>query len=263
MAQRGRKRKPNPKIPAHINQSQLPNNCYFEIKGRGHWYTTYKDERNKQRRKRIAGSGATLSELHRIIEEWSGIERDTFRWMCDQYFLSDRYLGLVKSTQKEYQKYFQKLYEIETKVNKPLPDIPLKRWDSFIVQKLVDKISRERGPTAAKHTHSFIRLVFTWGKNRGLCRVNPALGIELPKERKKQTLPTQEAYDRLLAHAKLTATHKLKVQGSTAYYIPLMMELEYLCKMRGVECRNLTDVHILDEGLYIDRRKGSRDTIVK
>ena len=39
-------------------------------------------------------------------------------------------------------------------------------------------------------------------------------------------------------------------------------ELEYLCRMRGIECRQLSDAHILEEGLLINRTKGSRDNIV-
>ncbi len=262
METRGRKRKFNRNIPAHIDQNKLPSNCYFEPKGAGHWYTTYQDDRGKKRRKRIAGMDALLSDLHKIIEAWNGIERDTFKWLSDLYFESPKYQSLKPRTQREYRMYFNTVSEFPTKVNKSLGLVPISRWDSFLVQKVVDKLSKSRGPTAARHAYSFIRLVFTWGKNRGHCANNPAMGIELPKEKKKQKLPSKLAYSKLLAHAKDKGTHKQKVAGSCAYYLWVVMELEYLCRMRGIECRHLTDASIKDDGLMIHRTKGSRDNLV-
>lgn len=264
MSPRGRKRKFNPSIPAHINQDKLPNNCYWDKSYSGHWYTTYKDERGKSRRKRIAGPDAKLSDLHRIIEEQNGIERDTFRWLCEElYFKSDKFKNLKQKTKSDYIINFNKLSHIPTKINKPITDVPLKNWDSFLVQKLIDKITSERGPSAAKHAHSFIRLVFSWGKNRGYCQDNPAKGTELPKERKKQILPTQSAYTKLLNYAKKNGTHGQNTKGSCAHYIWAVMEIEYLCRLRGIEARTLTDKNIKDNGLLVHRRKGSRTNITE
>ncbi len=124
-------------------------------------------------------------------------------------------------------------------------------------------IARDRGPTAAKHTHSFIRLVFMWGKNRGYCTSNPAQGTELPKERKKQTLPIEEAYRKLLAVAKMNGTHKQRTAGSCPDYLWIVMEISYLCYMRGIEVRQLNDSDVIKEGLRIKRAKGSRLNIVE
>lgn len=82
---RGRKRKPDNTIPAHINPDKLPEKCYWDKSGKGHWYTIYQDETGRNRRKRIADRYATLSELHRLIEEQAGIERNTFDWISDQF----------------------------------------------------------------------------------------------------------------------------------------------------------------------------------
>ena len=69
-----RPRKHSPDIPAHINQSKLPNGVYFDKRGRGRWYVQYRDEAGKLKTERIAGADATLSELHRIMEQRSGID---------------------------------------------------------------------------------------------------------------------------------------------------------------------------------------------
>ena len=199
--------------------------CYWHDGRSKHWYTTFKDERGKQRRKRIAGPDARLSELHRVIEDWNGIERDTFRWLTDKYFESEKYTQLKRKTQKEYRLHAKALAEHPTRLNKSLDLIPVRLWDSYLIQRLVDQWAKERGPSASKHMYSFIRLVFKWSRNRGYCADNPARGIELPKERKRQRLPSEKAYYALLKHAKENGTHGQQVKGSCAHYLWVLMEL--------------------------------------
>ncbi len=91
---RGRKRQFDPTIPAHINQNLLPDGCYWDKSGKGHWYTKFKDDTGRWRRKRIAGPSARMSDLHQLIEEFNGIDKNTLRYLCNKYFESDRYLKL-------------------------------------------------------------------------------------------------------------------------------------------------------------------------
>jgi hypothetical protein len=42
----------------------------------------------------------------------------------------------------------------------------------------------------------------------------------------------------------------------------IIMEIAYLCRLRGIEVVTLTDAHVTDQGLRTNRRKGSRDNIV-
>ena len=46
-------------------------------------------------------------------------------------------------------------------------------------------------------------------------------------------------------------------------YVWMVMELAYICVMRGVEFLELTDENELENGLLINRRKGSKSTIVR
>ncbi|MEQ5766296.1 hypothetical protein NFH98_01635 [Halomonas sp. H33-56] len=41
------------------------------------------------------------------------------------------------------------------------------------------------------------------------------------------------------------------------------MELAYICRLRGIEVITLTDANAITEGVMTNRRKGSRDTIVR
>ena len=255
MKRPGPKRRHNPNIPAHIDQSKLPTGCYWDDSGNGHWYRAFK-ENGKPKRKRIAGPSAMLSELHQIMEDAKNPSNDTFKWAAMQYFDSHDFAGLSKKTKQDYQYSFEVVANFDTKIGVKLADVALYRWDTPLIQKFIDLISDT--PTKAKHVHSFVRLVFSWSKRRGHCKENPAIGVKLPKERKKRTLPTQRAYDRLLQYAKDNGTHGQKTTGSCPHYIWAVMEINYLCYLRGVETRNLTDAHIEGDSLRAERRKGSR-----
>lgn len=261
MKARGPNRKFNPNIPEHIDQAALPKRCYWDNSGNGHWFTTFKDETGKLKRKLIAYRDATLSDLHRLIEEFKGVNRESFRYLADTYFENSNFADLSKSTRESYEYAFKNICDYVTKTGESLADIPLNHWDSYLVQKFIDTMRLT--PSKAKHTHTFIRRVFSWSKNRGFCSDNPAIGTELPKERKEQTLPTQSAYDRLKNYARANGTYGNKFKGSCPHYIWAVMEINYLCYLRGIETRNLNDAHIKDNVLVAERRKGSGTNLVE
>ncbi|NOM52915.1 integrase, partial [Klebsiella pneumoniae] len=51
--------------------------------------------------------------------------------------------------------------------------------------------------------------------------------------------------------------------SSCPVYLSIAMELAYLCRLRGIEVVTLTDANELEEGVQTNRRKGSRDNIVR
>jgi hypothetical protein len=75
-AGRGRPRKINSTLPAHIDQRQIPKWCYWDRRSK-HWYTvmpgylTMADSRvvdDRPKRIRIASATATLADLYRVVE---------------------------------------------------------------------------------------------------------------------------------------------------------------------------------------------------
>lgn len=50
--------------------------------------------------------------------------------------------------------------------------------------------------------------------------------------------------------------------GSCPTHLWIVMEIAYLCRLRGIEVVTLTDAHVTEQGLRTNRRKGSRDNIV-
>ncbi|KEX94746.1 integrase [Pseudomonas putida] len=261
---KARKRKHNPHIPAHIDQAAIPAAVYFDHrKGAGLWYTSHTDENGKQRRRNIAPADVSLAELHRIMEESSNVDRGTLRYICQQFHLSDRFKKLAPKTHDDYCYSRDVLINIPTKLGVSLGDLTVRKFSPALVQRIVDRLADEGTPSKAAHALRYLRRVLQWGRNRGFLDVNPALGIEAPIERKRRRLPAHQALDALLDRAKAFGRLARNEKGGCPEYLAYVMEISYLCRLRGIETITLTDAHELPEGVMTNRRKGSRDNIVR
>ena len=258
MEARGRKRKFNPKIPAHINQTLLPENCYFEA---DRWVSRFVDETGKRRKVKIANNKATLSELHKAIEQFNNIERNTFDWLSDLFMQSEEYHDLALKTRQDYD-YCHKIISVHpTRTSKPLGTVGIEKWNSPLVQKLSDQLAKARGKSASNHAVRYVKRLFRWGKNRGYIKSNPALGVEMKKETPKQQLVTDDVYTKILNYARECGKLPAKTAGSAPDYIWMVLEIAYLCRLRGIEVVTMTEDKIQSDGLKCERRKGSRTNI--
>ena len=260
---RGRKRKLNPNIPKHIDQSALPRGVYYDARGSGVWYTLYQDEGGKQHRKNLAGRKTTLSELHRLMEERSGVDRDSLAFLAEQYHQSQKFKSLERKTQDSYCYARDVLLGIPTKLGKPLGELAVRKFTPSLVQRLIDRIAEEGKPSKAAHALRYLRLLMQWGRNRGYVETNPAQGIEAPKERKQRRLPEPTVMAELIQFAQQQGKLTRGQKGACAPYLWYVMEISYLCRLRGIETITLTDANQTPEGVLTNRRKGSRDNIVR
>lgn len=261
---KARKRKHNPHIPSHIDQAALPAAIYFDHRGSGVWYTSHRDEHGKQCRRNAAPADATLAELHRIMDEVSNADRETLRYLCDQFHLSPQFKDdLTARTKADYVYCHDVLVNQPTRMGKPLGDLAVRRFSPALVQRLVDKISGEGTPSKAAHVLRYLRRVMMWGRNRGYLDSNPAQGIEAPKERRQRRLPSVAVMEEMIDRAKALGRLHRNEPSSCPVYLSIAMELAYLCRLRGIEVVTLTDANELEEGVQTNRRKGSRDNIVR
>ncbi|OBZ22467.1 integrase [Pseudomonas protegens] len=260
---KARKRKHNPHIPAHIDQAALPAAVYFDQRNEGVWYTLHRDETGTQRRRNIAPAGVSLAELHQIMDEVSNVDRGTLRYVCAQFHDSDRYKKLSSKTHDDYCYSRDVLLNIPTKLGKPLGDLAVRKFTSALVQRIVDRLADEGTPSKAAHALRYLRRVLQWGRNRGFLEVNPALGIEAPVERKQRRLPNHQVMDTLIDRAIARGRLQRNEKGGCPEYLGYVMELAYLCRLRGIEVVTLTDENELESGILTNRRKGSRDNIVR
>ncbi|WP_340571703.1 integrase [Stenotrophomonas sp. G106K1] len=259
-----RPRKHNPSIPPHIDQAKIPKGVYWDATGRGRWYilqtATGIDGPTKARRT-VAGPEAKLSELHSIME--TGENTGTVEWVCTQYHDSPKFKGLAAGTQADYEASRNVLVDYPTNLGVPFGKLQVAKLRNHNFQRLVDRIESAGTPTKANKVLRYSRLVFRWALNRGIVSHNPAQGLEQAKERKRQRLPTDDAYVKLLNFARERAARVARTEGSVPPYLWMIMELGYLCRLRGIETLTLTEAQGNPEGLHTNRRKRSRDNLVQ
>lgn len=251
MAKRGRPRSAK-NLPPHIEPGKLPDGIYWDPSGRGHWYTV-RFALGKPSRKRVAGHEAQLSDLHAIAEDQKGVARGTLGWIAEAFAKSSQFTELSAATRRDYEYCRTLLAAHPTKLGIPLGDAPLDKWSRPMVQRLIDGITAQRGPSAASHALRYLRRLFKWAMNRGHATSNPAHGVEMPAERKQQRCPERITYHAVLSYA----------QSNAAPYLWIVMELAYLLRLRGIEIITLTDYHERPEGIFTERRKGSRSNLTK
>lgn len=258
-----RKRSYNPNIPKFIDQDKLPNYCYWESKGKGHWYTIY-TENGKQKRVKIAGPKAPLSELHKAIERRSQTDYNSVAWLFKKFQKSPQYTTNIGDSTRAAWDYAYSIIENHPTKKKGmnLHQIPLDGWNPIMFQRLVDSVAEKHGPSSAYRVKEFIRRIFNWGSGRGYSPANPVGKPEMPKLRERQRLPDMEVVRRVEAFARARGNQK-QVKGSCPLYIwPLMVMLRK-CRLRGIEGREMTEAHLLEVGIHCERKKGSRANITQ
>lgn len=172
-----------------------------------------------------------------------GYDRNV-EWLFQSYFESKQFLQLAINSQKLYvqlaNKYLIPVFgKMEPKAVTP-----------FHIRKFMDTLGA-RVESTANRCHTVLSTVFGWGYERNIVLVNPVLGIKKHKEKPRSRYVEDLEYD---------LVYKIAQESSYPWLAP-MMELAYLCRMRAIEVRSLTDSNLLPEGVFVDRRKDSMNEI--
>lgn len=273
---RGRKRKHNPTIPAHIDQAALPRGLYWDKSGHGRWYVLDRDpETGAPKAKTVAGPGAKLSELHALIESRNGgATRGTIAFVIDQFHASLDFKQLATSTQKHYRDYAKAIKVYPTKAGK-LGDQLVDRLSPPVFRHLVDTIAQGRPaskhgqvnvpgyPTKANHWLRYLRRSFGWGIEHDACKTNPCKGVRCVREVRDHRMPDLAVFRNVQMYARACSLLGNREPGCLPPYLWAAMEIGYQARLRGIEVLTLTDAHNWDESLLTNRRKGSRDNLVR
>jgi integrase len=260
----GSPRSKNKIYPKHIDPAKVPKNCYWDSSGKGHWYTKIQDIDGKWRRKRIFGSTAKLSDLYEALKTCSGVDIDTVDYLGAKFLESPQFSKLSEAQKKLYLYAKNIVATQETRKNGIfLGQIPLHDWQPPLIQRLLDLVGTERGPSAARKTYEYLRRLFNWAVLRGFYKsANPVVkNMELPEERKRRRLPEHDILAKIIILAIDRGQRKTRTKGSCAPYIWIVILIAYETRLRGVEVFDLRDSDILEEGLRCDRRKGSNGNI--
>lgn len=223
------------------------------------------------------GPTARLSELHAIVEQRAGGEvRGTIGYVIEQFKKSTEFAALSPNSRRDYNYCARVAQSFATKTGATLDKLYVDRLTLPVLQKLNETIASgkqasapgandavEPAPSKANHLIRYLRRLFAWGMRHGHCTKNPAEGVRLAEEEGAFSMPEPEVYNAVLNFARERGALKPHTKGSLPPYLPAVIELAYLCRMRGIEVVKLTDAHASDKGLYVARTKGSNDTIVR
>lgn len=256
-----RERKFDLSIPKHIDQAKIPRGVYWDRTGRGRWFV-FENVDGKKKRKTVAGPAAKLSDLHSLVEDTP--DHGTVEWLCGEYHASAKFKKLAKTTQADYEYSRDVMMNFPTQLGIPFGKLRANSIRNIHLQRMIDKLDEQGTPTKANKVLRYSRLLFRWGLNRGKgLQQNPAQGLEAAKERKQQRYPQDLAYMAMLEFAQKGAALKGRSKGSCPAYLPLIMEIGFLCRLRGIETLTLVEAQGEKEGLRTNRRKGSKDNVVK
>lgn len=254
-----RPRKHNPAIPAHIDQTKIPAGVYWDATGNGRWYA-----RTGGKAKTIAGPGATLSELHAIMEQRAGgSPRGTVGFYIERFHASPKFRALSPRTQVDYARQAKIIAGYMTPMGVPLSAVLAARLTPTGIQKIVDKLEAEGTPTKANHLLRYLRRVLSHAVRHEGLDSNPAKGVEQAKERGRSGMPSLSAFARVLAFARERAQRQAHTAGSVAAYLPHLMLIATVCRLRGVEAVTLSEAHGTPDGIHASRRKGSKDNVTQ
>lgn len=230
-------------LPEHIALRDIPRGVYWDKSGRGRWYV-FVMRNGRKARETIAAPDVRASDLHRIMEERSGVQRESLLHLCNAFHESPTFRGLAERTQADYERQ-RKIVETHRIQAGTLGALRAAGMTPPLFRRLLDSMAET--PTKANHLARYLKRVFSWGVESGLARSNPVKGVRLLKEKADAKMPTREA------HAAFLAT----LDG----WLLAACELAYLCRLRRVEVATLMESAATDRGIVTSRRKGSRATL--
>lgn len=119
------------------------------------------------------------------------------------------------------------------------------------IRKYMDKLGATK-EVSANRDHGFLSRLFNWAIERNYMKTNPCEKVKKFVEKSRDRYPEDWEYDLM---------YEVALASSYPWLAP-MMEISYLCRMRDSEVRGIMeDIHILDEGIFVERSKGSANEI--
>jgi integrase len=174
--------------------------------------------------------------------------RHTLRWLFDQYLQSQDFLRLQPTTRRDYEGYARRIADTPQRNGTPFGAADLDQITPGVLRRYADK-KAETAPKSANREISFLKVAFRWGAERDIVRDNPARDIKKSAEQPKNLYVTDADY-----RAAYNAAAKYP-------YLPPIMELAYLCRLRLCEALDLTRANLTQDGIQIARRKGSKGNL--
>jgi integrase len=219
-------------LPAHIPANKLPPGVWLANGGTGPWMLKRKNmDTGRWQSKRLCSVDSSLAVIWTAFEALNAPLVMTFATLSADFQTSPLWRRLAASTQR---------------------DIPIRNWTIGTVRKYRD-IRGEESASRANKELAYIKRIFSWAYEYEKLKFNPADGVKKLTIKARQHYAEDKDYEFMLSIAK----------ASNYWYVPICMEIAYLCRMRLSEVLDLTDANEQPNGLLIKRRKGSRDNVTR
>jgi integrase len=186
---------------------------------------------------------APMSRLWEAYEQVTQESRGTLEWLLRQYHDSKRFTELKPRTQEDYADYKRLICSYKMKNGRLFGSAPLDAIGRTTIRSYRDNYG---APVAANRQIQYLKAAWNWGLEwYEWVPDNPCIGVKLNKEEHRTTYVTDADYYARMA-----------LCGPRSF-LPLSMELAYLCRLRANEVYQVKREHIEERGLRVFRGKGS------
>ena len=173
--------------------------------------------------------------------------KQNISWLLSQYTDSAQFAAKAPKTRLKEE------YRINKRILPVFGKMMPKDIKKAHIRQFMDKVGIN-SPVTANRDLGFLSRLFNWAEERGHMDRNPAQGVTKFPEKPRDRYPEDWEYD-LVAEVAMTTAYK---------YMSYAMEFAYLCRMRKSEVLALDEEkHILEEGIFVVRGKGSSNEITK
>ncbi|MCO6414049.1 MAG: tyrosine-type recombinase/integrase [Thiogranum sp.] len=233
--------------------SHLPRHVYID-----HGQVVYRPNRCEPP-VRLCAADAPIEVILRALADHlaTRASKHTLRWLCDKYLKSPKFKALAGETQDQYLKNYRQVIGTRFKSGKSFGDRDVASITKGLIRKYLDKRANDGAPIAGNREKAFLSAVFSWAIERDMVRdakgqlitANPCHKVARNREVPRDRYVTDEEYAYVYQRAR-------------GYLRPLM-ELCYLLYGRISEPLDLTPADLTEAGIIVDRRKGSKDNLVR
>lgn len=202
--------------------------------------------------------------MSRVWEAWEEAQEsakaDTLEWLLREYAASHsfRYRGDEPKSPRtiaEQERMLEHIVKRPRGRGKFFGGAKLKDITPGVITRYLDARLADGAGVAGNRERALISKAWNWAFARDLTRAkNPCDGVARNPERPRQHYATDADYDAWLRYL---------VDEGAPWYLPVVEELCYLCRIRKVEALTARKSQILEEGFDTLRRKGSKDAITQ
>lgn len=218
-----------------------------------YYYRPYIPETKKSGKRILLGEEADGLPmiLMRYEELLSDKQEKTLGYGVNQYLDSRDLAKLADTSRRDAQRHAKQILNTPLVGGLYFSEVPLDQISTGMIQKYHDKRSGESEIMANKEV-TFLSVIFNWLKRRDIIMDNPATGV------KRNSIAPR---DRYVTDDEFFTVLKMAKESPQPYLAPAMI-LAYVCRARRVEILNFRKNDIVEEGLYLKRRKGSKNQII-